>query len=84
MRGTSKLCEIADAGPLVHTMDWQEIGKACGDASLRIAELEAALRKINALIDSPARFNADVQAVLDSVIDTSDIRFPSTDGESRA
>lgn len=41
----------------------------------RIAELEAALRKINALIDSPARYNAEVQAVLDSVIDTSDVKF---------
>lgn len=41
----------------------------------RIAELEAALRKINALIDSPARFNKEVQAVLDSVIDTSDTKF---------
>ncbi len=43
MGSTSKLCEIADAGPLVHTMSWEEIGKACGDASLRIAELEAAM-----------------------------------------
>ena len=41
----------------------------------RIAELEDALCKINALIDSPARFNAEVQAVLDSVIDTSDVKF---------
>lgn len=41
----------------------------------RIAELEAALRKINSLIDSPARFNSEVQAVLDSVIDTSDTKF---------
>lgn len=41
----------------------------------RIAELEAALRKINALIDSPARFNAEIRAVLDSVIDTSDVKF---------
>jgi cell fate (sporulation/competence/biofilm development) regulator YmcA (YheA/YmcA/DUF963 family) len=41
----------------------------------RIAELEAALRKINALIDSPARFNKEVQDVLDSVIDTSDTKF---------
>lgn len=41
----------------------------------RIAELEAALRKINALIDSPARFNPEVQAVLDAVIDTSDVKF---------
>lgn len=45
------------------------------DALARITELEAALRKINALIDSPARYNADVQAVLDSVIDTSDVKF---------
>lgn len=44
-------------------------------AADRIAELEAALRKINALIDSPARFNPEVQAVLDSVIDTSDTKF---------
>jgi hypothetical protein len=43
-----------------------------GDAAARIAELEAALRKINELIDSPARWNGDIQDVLDSVIDTSD------------
>ena len=49
--------------------------KACKMKNARIAELEAALRKINALIDSPARFNAEVQAVLDSVIDTSDTKF---------
>jgi uncharacterized protein (DUF1778 family) len=48
--------------------------KVC-DQAARIAELEAALRKINALIDSPARFNSEVQAVLDSVIDTSDVKF---------
>jgi len=47
---------------------------AC-DCGARIAELEAALHKINALIDSPARFNAEVQAVLDSVIDTADTKF---------
>ena len=40
-------------------------------ARARIGELEAALHKINALIDSPAC----VQAVLDSVIDTSDTKF---------
>lgn len=44
-------------------------------AEARIAELEAALHKINALIDSPARFNPEVQAVLDSVIDTNDVKF---------
>ena len=49
--------------------------EACEQMGRRIAELEAALRKINALIDSPARFNQDVQAVLDSVIDTSDHKF---------
>lgn len=47
-------------------------------AADRIDELEKALRKINALIDSPARFNPDVQAVLDSVIDTSDKKFEKT------
>ena len=41
----------------------------------RIAELEAALHQINALIDSPARFNKEVQDVLDSVVDTSDVKF---------
>lgn len=50
MGSTSKLCEIADAGPLVHTMSWEEIGKACGDASLRIAELESLLREIDAKV----------------------------------
>ena len=48
---------------------------ACRQMGERIARLEAALHLINALIDSPARFNADVQAVLDGVIDTSDIKF---------
>ena len=41
----------------------------------RLMALEEALRRINALIDSPARFNADIQAVLNSVIDTSDTKF---------
>ena len=41
----------------------------------RIAELEAALRKINALNDSPARFDCEIQAVLNAVIDTSDVKF---------
>lgn len=50
MGSTSKLCEIADAGPLVHTMSWEEIGKACGDASLRIAQLEAALERAAGVI----------------------------------
>ena len=49
-----------------------DVDDIVSDKDKRIAELEAALRKINALIDSPARFNAEVQAVLDSVIDTSD------------
>lgn len=44
----AKLCEIADAGPMVHLMDWEEIGKACGDASLRLAALEECIRKIYA------------------------------------
>lgn len=35
----------------------------------------AALHRINALNDRPARFNKEIQDVLDSVIDTSDIRF---------
>ena len=52
-----------------------DIGPQTRDPADRIAELEAALRKINALIDSPARFNPEVQAVLDSVIDTSDTKF---------
>lgn len=52
-----------------------DVDDIVSDKDKRIAELEAALRKINALIDSPARFNAEVQAVLDSVIDTSDTKF---------
>ena len=42
----------------------------------RIKELEAALRKINALNDHPGRFNSEIQDVLNGVIDTSDIKFP--------
>lgn len=61
-------------GPLTRFADDATIAELERQAR-RIAELEAALRKINALIDSPARFNADVQAVLDSVIDTSDTKF---------
>lgn len=45
------------------------------EAADRIDALEAALHKVNTLIDSPSRFNAEVQAVLDSVIDTSDTQF---------
>ncbi len=45
------------------------------EAAARIEALEAALREINSLIDSPARFNKEVQDVLDSVIDTSDVKF---------
>ena len=44
----ARLCAIADAGPLVHLMDWEEIGKACGDASLRLAALDECIRKIYA------------------------------------
>ena len=42
---------------------------------LRNAELEAALHRINALNDNPARFNREIQDVIDSVIDTSDVKF---------
>jgi hypothetical protein len=45
------------------------------EAAARIEALEDALHLINALIDSPARFNKEVQDVLDSVIDTSDHKF---------
>ncbi len=45
------------------------------EAADRIEALEAALRRINVLIDSPAKFNVDIQSVLDSVIDTSDVKF---------
>lgn len=45
------------------------------EAASRIEALEAALRRINGLNDSPARFNKEIQDVLDSVIDTSDVRF---------
>lgn len=41
----------------------------------RIAALEAALHQINAHNDSPARFNKEIQDVLNSVIDTSDVKF---------
>jgi hypothetical protein len=45
------------------------------EAAARIEALEAALHRINALIDSPARFNKEVQDVLDGVIDTPDVKF---------
>ena len=51
------------------------MSRYCDSLEARVAELETALRKINALIDSPAKFNAEVQAVLDNVIDTSDVKF---------
>lgn len=41
----------------------------------RISELEAALRRINAINDHPGRFSREIQDVLDSVIDTSDAKF---------
>lgn len=41
----------------------------------RVVKLEAALHQINALNDSPARFNKEIQDVLNSVIDTSDVKF---------
>ena len=45
------------------------------DAKAEIERLQAALHKINRLIDSPNTFNQEIQDVLDSVIDTSDTRF---------
>ncbi len=65
-----------DCRNMKRTADFMTIEKRKADK--RIADLEAALRRINSLIDSPARFNADVQAVLDSVIDTSDKKFEKT------
>lgn len=61
-------------------------GCGCADAiaqrldpkDARISELEAALHRINALNDSPARFNSDIQEVLNAVIDTSDTVFART------
>lgn len=41
----------------------------------RIAQLEAALRHINAINDHPGGFNREIQDVLDTVIDTSDVKF---------
>jgi hypothetical protein len=41
----------------------------------RVALLEGALHCINTLNDSPARFNKEIQDVLNSVIDTSDVKF---------
>jgi hypothetical protein len=46
-------------------IDWKRVALA----------YEAALHQINALNDSPARFNKEIQDVLNSVIDTSDIKF---------
>lgn len=45
------------------------------EAASRIEVLEAALHAINALNDSPARFNGEIQDVLNAVIDTSDHKF---------
>lgn len=44
-------------------------------AQRRIADLELALRRVNSLNDNPARFNKEIQDVLDAVIDTSDHKF---------
>lgn len=71
----SMVLDIVDAQEREHMADLTEHYATLDRQTARIAELEAALRKINALIDSPSRFNADVQAVLDSVIDTSDVKF---------
>ena len=53
--------------------DWREV--AIKNLELRIAELEAALQKINRIIDHPGRFHGDIQATLDLVIDTLDTKF---------
>ena len=45
------------------------------EAANRIELLEAALHAINSINDSPARFNSEIQDVLNSVIDTSDTKF---------
>lgn len=44
-------------------------------AADRVAELEAALRRINALNDNPAKFSKEIQNVLDAAIDTRDTVF---------
>jgi hypothetical protein len=41
----------------------------------RVGRLEAALRRINSINDRHGHFNYEIQAVLDSVIDTSDVKF---------
>lgn len=46
----------------------------------RIADLETALRRINALNDSPAQFNSEIQDVLNSVIDTAGMLYLSNPG----
>lgn len=51
------------------------------EAAARIEALEAALHRINSLIDSPAHFNGDIQAVLDGVIDTSDTNFQNASSQ---
>lgn len=62
---TARLCQIADAGPLVHTMDWEFIGKTCGDASLRIASLEACIRQMHRAV--PGGAVCDPQRVADEM-----------------
>lgn len=39
------------------------------DARERIAELEAALRRVSAWNDNPSRYSSDLQKILDGVID---------------
>lgn len=41
-----------------------------------VATFAKALRTINRLNDHPGYFNSEIQKVLDSVIDTSDVVFP--------
>jgi hypothetical protein len=45
------------------------------EAAARIEALERALHRINQVNDSPMRFNKEIQDALDTVIDTSDVRF---------
>jgi hypothetical protein len=45
------------------------------EAAARIEALERALHRINQVNDSPRRVNKEIQDALDTVIDTSDVRF---------
>lgn len=69
-------CRTCDRGFFGDKRATECLPCASGNLDKRVTELVAALRTINRLNDHPGYFNSEIQKVLDSVIDTSDVVFP--------